>query len=185
MVIGRFTCNPCYLICTRTFQLFRKYALYMQAHRQASLGQASKLLFGLAAAGISCSAIAQAAEERLNPGTVPLANCTSDYSTTIFEPIRCCWTLLHHIAMVGNMDTIFLCACVVMPAHASASASNGVIWFVSQITQTYILTLCIFPVHDMPDQIKNAMQRYFMTWRMIWSAGSMQTRREQWPCCPA
>lgn len=30
--------------------------------------QASKLLFGLAATGIACSAVVYAAEERLNPG---------------------------------------------------------------------------------------------------------------------
>lgn len=30
--------------------------------------QAAKLLFGLAAAGIACHAVAEAAEERLNPG---------------------------------------------------------------------------------------------------------------------
>lgn len=37
-------------------------------HTQLRSEQASKLLFGLAATGIACSAVVHAAEERLNPG---------------------------------------------------------------------------------------------------------------------
>lgn len=37
--------------------------------------QTVKVLFGLAAAGLACGAVAEAAEERLNPGTTLRAPC--------------------------------------------------------------------------------------------------------------
>lgn len=53
------------------------------AHESLSHGwsqQAVKMLFGLAAASIACGAVAEAAEERLNPGIHPLV------------PLAACWT---------------------------------------------------------------------------------------------
>ncbi len=52
--------------------LDKNLAIVLQAvgnmHTQLWSEQASKLLFGLAATGIACSAVVHAAEERLNPG---------------------------------------------------------------------------------------------------------------------
>ena len=64
--------------------------------------QTANLLFGLAAAGIACGAVAEAAEERLNPGTYYHSNqvsfllgpdtwfvdgCTADLTSTSCECI--------------------------------------------------------------------------------------------------
>jgi len=54
------------------FHLEKSLVTVLQAvanmHTQHWSEQATKLLFGLAATGIACSAVVHAAEERLNPG---------------------------------------------------------------------------------------------------------------------